>query len=525
MDSYGLELFLSTPSARRATIQAALLLCADEDFYPRPPRGGRRDVLLRAAAHSSISIHALREEGDAGSSCGASCRSRFLSTPSARRATGLPGRSAGRPDNFYPRPPRGGRQVCRAEAPAGQIISIHALREEGDTSAAENLAVAGVFLSTPSARRATRVRNQPHRRKDNFYPRPPRGGRHCRDCQRNHTWRFLSTPSARRATPQLRRPTAHRAISIHALREEGDGCSTTTTPSQTYFYPRPPRGGRLPARPAESHDQRISIHALREEGDADGGIWKLEAKKFLSTPSARRATRPCTRISTTPSDFYPRPPRGGRLSRSGNELHPTQFLSTPSARRATGSPVILFLESEFLSTPSARRATTSCRRHSPRQRGFLSTPSARRATGPVGTAVVGNAISIHALREEGDTSYTRRGDFSMEFLSTPSARRATRDATTIANGMRNFYPRPPRGGRQPSCSAIPRPWNFYPRPPRGGRRLQCLVTWSSHRYFYPRPPRGGRPRSGSCTFQVILFLSTPSARRATSTRLSRRIPF
>ena len=79
------------------------------DFYPRPPRGGRRDVLLRAAAHSSISIHALREEGDAGSSCGASCRSRFLSTPSARRATGLPGRSAGRPDNFYPRPPRGGR--------------------------------------------------------------------------------------------------------------------------------------------------------------------------------------------------------------------------------------------------------------------------------------------------------------------------------------------------------------------------------------------------------------------------------
>ena len=34
----------------------------------------------------------------------------------------------------------------------------------------------------------------------------------------------------------------------------------------------------------------ISIHALREEGDADGGIWKLEAKKFLSTPSARRAT-------------------------------------------------------------------------------------------------------------------------------------------------------------------------------------------------------------------------------------------
>ena len=34
-------------------------------------------------------------------------------------------------------------------------------------------------------------------------------------------------------------------------------------------------------------------------------------------------------------------------------------------------------------------------------------------------------------------------------------------------------------------------------------------------YFYPRPPRGGRP---SCQFLVVLlylFLSTPSARRAT----------
>ncbi len=56
----------------------------------------------------------------------------FLSTPSARRAT-LEVRAVRRVGaDFYPRPPRGGRQVCRAEAPAGQIISIHALREEGD---------------------------------------------------------------------------------------------------------------------------------------------------------------------------------------------------------------------------------------------------------------------------------------------------------------------------------------------------------------------------------------------------------
>ena len=33
---------------------------------------------------------------------------------------------------------------------------------------------------------------------------------------------FLSTPSARRATTCLPRRSRHRAISIHALREEGD---------------------------------------------------------------------------------------------------------------------------------------------------------------------------------------------------------------------------------------------------------------------------------------------------------------
>ena len=123
---------------------------------------------------------------------------------------------------------------------------------------------------------------------------------------------FLSTPSARRATVSLVKLFFCHKISIHALREEGDSPQIFWNSCRMNFYPRPPRGGR-----------------------PDGGIWKLEAKKFLSTPSARRAT-----------------------SRSGNELHPTQFLSTPSARRATLAGFVdLSGYVEFLSTPSARRAT------------------------------------------------------------------------------------------------------------------------------------------------------------------------
>ena len=60
-----------------------------------------------------------------------------------------------------------------------------------------------------------------------------------------------------------------RIISIHALREEGDTGTFAFAGLQRDFYPRPPRGGRL----AGGRDDRA-------------------AGKFLSTPSARRATPP-----------------------------------------------------------------------------------------------------------------------------------------------------------------------------------------------------------------------------------------
>ena len=37
---------------------------AEGDFYPRPPRGGRRPPEASPEADRVISIHALREEGD-----------------------------------------------------------------------------------------------------------------------------------------------------------------------------------------------------------------------------------------------------------------------------------------------------------------------------------------------------------------------------------------------------------------------------------------------------------------------------
>ena len=102
-----------------------------------------------------ISIHALREEGDAGGSAKPPPRDVFLSTPSARRATWGRGGGWFSTSNFYPRPPRGGRHPGLHRPGPGERISIHALREEGDVLPPDKPRLNRKFLSTPSARRAT----------------------------------------------------------------------------------------------------------------------------------------------------------------------------------------------------------------------------------------------------------------------------------------------------------------------------------------------------------------------------------
>ena len=240
------------------------------NFYPRPPRGGRHSQHRGLCLHRGISIHALREEGDTARNRRRNLPRRFLSTPSARRATRAP-RAAQRlrPISihalreegdqtssrrlqtfwyFYPRPPRGGRPFSFfAAGCSGQFLSTpSARRATKDRSGL--LHQIHLFLSTPSARRATPRASRPAREPTDFYPRPPRGGRQACTFTRTTTSLFLSTPSARRATTS----------------------TTTACRTITDFYPRPPRGGRPWLRQPERHEQAISIHALREEGDQAG---------------------------------------------------------------------------------------------------------------------------------------------------------------------------------------------------------------------------------------------------------------
>ena len=144
-------------------------------------------------------------------------------------------------------------------------------------------------------------------------------------------------------------------ISIHALREEGDVDLVVVNVVRV-----------------------ISIHALREEGDR--WIWRFISASSISIHALREEGAPHSNgpIKET-VNFYPRPPRGGRRGGAAMIPFPDKFLSTPSARRATLAPGAAIMARLFLSTPSARRATLSGS-SSPWSTVFLSTPSARRAT-------------------------------------------------------------------------------------------------------------------------------------------------
>ena len=123
--------FLSTPSARRATLQCLVTWSSHRYFYPRPPRGGRRSHSSRAPLKPEISIHALREEGDLCKFALMKQRTDFYPRP-PRGGRPVQPEPAARCRYFYPRPPRGGRQAERRHQPPLSKISIHALREEGD---------------------------------------------------------------------------------------------------------------------------------------------------------------------------------------------------------------------------------------------------------------------------------------------------------------------------------------------------------------------------------------------------------
>ena len=174
------------------------------------------------------------------------------------------------------------------------------------------------------------------------------------------------------------------SISIHALREEGDGRGSGSVQKKTNFYPRPPRGGR----PSETLSP-VAMHSYFYPRPPRGGrrgrqqALKLTSYFYPRPPRGGRRTHPAS--SGRAGDFYPRPPRGGRPSLAHLLIKPVRFLSTPSARRATRNPGFMW-------------RTSGISIHALREEGDAVSRTIMRPF----------CISIHALREEGDRSSGRQ---------------------------------------------------------------------------------------------------------------------
>ena len=144
-------------------------------FNPLPPCGGRPGNRTHQKRHT-----------------------KFQSTPSVWRETGMVGNQGGIPWHFNPLPPCGGRrrEMGREHPPP---ISIHSLRVEGDGDHPGGHAGGDISIHS------LRVEG---------------------DCPL-----YLILRCAQ--------------ISIHSLRVEGDAAVVASTLSASYFNPLPPCGGRL----------------------------------------------------------------------------------------------------------------------------------------------------------------------------------------------------------------------------------------------------------------------------------------
>ena len=156
-----------------------------------------------------------------------------------------------------------------------------------------------------------------------FYPRPPCGGRRCRNKWQLTHKGFLSTSPLRGST--LHRGQVHPVCQNFYPRPPCGGrrnASPFLALHTANFYPRPPCGGRLSAQPP---NRRVN--------------------KFLSTSPLRGTTYPSASCSSAPVISIHVPLAGDDPPCPTTTATPTTFLSTSPLRGTT---------------PSRRRTGASC---------------------------------------------------------------------------------------------------------------------------------------------------------------------
>ena len=168
-----------------------------------------------------------------------------------------------------------------------------------------------------------------------FYPRSPRGERPtCETVPANP--KRISTHAPREGSDikLMVSPLVH-WISTHAPREGSDPAVPTSIRSTiANFYPRSPRGERRMGHAACARRGRF-LSTLPARGATWVTFFATSSKPFLSTLPARGATFGGFTVFPSPTNFYPRSPRGERRRSNRPMMRATSFLSTLPARGAT----------------------------------------------------------------------------------------------------------------------------------------------------------------------------------------------
>ena len=236
------------------------------DFYPRPPCGGRQRLGSVSYAFSLfLSTSPLRGTTDEIIESVRDGLRISIHVPLAgddmRRR-----RRAIRRQDFYPRPPCGGRPCQSVAATNERSISIH------------------VPLAGDDPLRRWRRCPAPH-----FYPRPPCGGRLHPVVNIHRPGEFLSTSPLRGTTPSVRRSPAWRTISIHVPLAGDDTPSVRRSPAW----------------------RTISIHVPLAGDDRQSADSAAASENFYPRPPCGGRRRTAGSLSGC-TNFYPRPPCGGR---------------------------------------------------------------------------------------------------------------------------------------------------------------------------------------------------------------------
>ena len=368
--------FQSTPSAKRATERRRARNENREHFNPRPPRRGRHLVMDEAIKRNNFNPRPPRR-GRLDRRSRSESRTAFQSTPSAKRATqrlqrltydepisihALREEGDDKIDpiqrgvlHFNPRPPRRGRPQRRLRAhsrrefqstPSAKratrkehknrpkcTISIHALREEGDTGGRDRQRSAAISIHALREEGDARQSKRLLAAAISIHALREEGDAKRREGTDDHD---ISIHALREEGDRFFRLIVHRIriISIHALREEGDRILSDHCGNLFPFQSTPSAKRATDGCITQQNHQTISIHALREEGDSNDFCSGNTSFDFNPRPP-RRGRRQQTQPSASLTNFNPRPPRRGRLTFSALSLSVQSFQSTPSAKRAT----------------------------------------------------------------------------------------------------------------------------------------------------------------------------------------------